>query len=61
MFAQKGDVDSARDVSFSTKRKLTVSSFTLSRDDITRQLLVLLVCMENIFKELSFNAFKKNN
>jgi len=40
---------------------MTVSSFTLSRDDITRQLLVLLVCMENIFKELSFNAFKKNN
>ena len=54
MFAIKGDVDSARDVSFSTKkRKLTVSAFTLSRDDITRQLLVLLVCMENIFKELS--------
>ena len=32
------------------KRKLTVSSFTLSRDDITRQLLVLLVCMENLSK-----------
>ena len=31
---------------------MTVRSFTLSRDDITRQLLVLLVCMENVFKEL---------
>ena len=31
---------------------MTVRSFTLSHDDIIRQLLVLLVCMENIFKEL---------
>ena len=61
MFAQKGDVDSARDVSFSTKkRKLTVSSFTLYSDDITVQLLVLLVCMENVFKELFLHAFVIN-
>ena len=32
------------------KRKLTVSSFTLYSDDITVQLLVLLVCMENLSK-----------
>ena len=45
------EVVSARDVSFSTKkRKLTVSSFTLYSDDITVQLLVLLVCMENLSK-----------
>ena len=57
MFAIKGDVDSARDVSLSTKkRKLTVSSFTLYSDDITVQLLVLLVCMENVFKELYLHA-----
>ena len=31
---------------------MTVRSITRSRDDITRSLLVLLVCMENIFKEL---------
>ena len=36
------------------KRKLfwRFVQFTRSRDDITRSLLVLLVCMENIFKEL---------
>mgnify|MGYP003308454184 CR=1 FL=1 len=33
---------------------MTVRSITRSRDDITRSLLVLLVCMENIFKELYF-------
>ena len=31
---------------------MTVRSITRSCDDITRSLLVLLVCMENIFKEL---------
>ena len=34
------------------KFKLTVRSITQCRDDITTLLLVLLVCMENIFKEL---------
>ena len=43
------------------KRKLfwRFVQFTQSRDDITRLLLVLLVCMENIFKELFLSALSR--
>ena len=38
---------------------MTVRSITRSRDDITRSLLVLLVCMENIFKELFLSTISR--